>query len=657
MTRVATVPASTRPERSTPLRALLASLLALAVPVAATKWAQSWVETDGALLVWLPALLPAFLLAYYRGWSGASLALAGGMATLVLTQVETLLLGLETPPWPFLLGVVVLLAVVAIGAGWVTELLHREREVAERAALTDVLTGLPNRRHASVFLEAAWGAALRGRSLIVVLFDIDRFKLVNDLCGHAAGDRVLQELADVLRHRTRRMDLSARFGGEEFLSVLSDCSLADGVEFAEVVRASISSVDFGWGRVTVSAGVSTAVSGMGSPDVLVATADRALYQAKEGGRNQVVCADLARFSATAAPSPDHPPRATPTDLEGLQVVLVDDDELTLRIATRVLERLGCIVRATPSARQALSMLTGSDHVDVVVTDIVMPEMSGFTLVDQASRFRPELPVVFISGYPKAEVYWGGMPGVRSAFMAKPPEAGELRETLLSLLSPEQPEGVARPVTAVRPPGAPPGVVEPADIRTEILRRLALVAEYRHDITGRHADRVGLLSSALATELGLPPAEADLIRRAAPLHDVGKIGVPDAILRKPGPLTPEETAIVRGHTTIGAEILGGSPHRILDVARTIAVSHHERWDGSGYPEGRAGADIPQVARIVAVADAFDTITHERAYEPAASPAAAFEEIGRCRGSQFDPEVVDALRAIVGRLGLDRILDMA
>lgn len=143
-------------------------------------------------------------------------------------------------------------------------------------------------------------------------------------------------------------------------------------------------------------------------------------------------------------------------------------------------------------------------------------------------------------------------------------------------------------------------------------------------------------------------EVDLIRRTGPLHDIGKIGVPDAVLRKPGRLTPSEFELMKSHTTIGAEILGGSHHRILDVARRIAESHHERWDGGGYPHGLVADATPVEARIVAVADTFDTLTHNRPYREAISPESALKEVVRCRETQFDPAVVDAFRAICDRV---------
>jgi putative two-component system response regulator len=800
-----------------PGRALLISLAALAVPVLAFSVVPAWLQRNGALLVWLPVLIPAFLLTYYRGWEGASEALAAGMAVLALTQVEIIVLDLATPNWGVVFTVVAILLTVALGTGWVTELLHRERDSAERSALTDPLTGLPNRRHASVFTETAWGSAVRGRHLSVILFDLDHFKQVNDRHGHSEGDRVLATFADILKRRTRRMDLSARFGGEEFMTILCDCAIDQAETFAQEVATRFAATDFGWGRVTVSAGVSGIEEGMGSPDVLIAAADRSLYAAKALGRN---CVRRADRPLPPTPPPDRTVvrvAEPPVRVEELRVLVVDDDPATLRATRRLLEHLGCEVTSADAPRVAVDILKSEEPIDLLVTDIVMPEMSGFTLVDLTAGVRPGLPVLYMSGYPQDEVYWGGTPGARSAFLAKPMEIDDLRHAVESLLSgPEAPEPVVSPAPEPRVPQAPPspgvgsrrrsaerhhlegrllvidddesvlrtlqrlferagydppvGLTDPrevsevllsqsidliildlhmpqmdgfevldmirplvapeeylpvivltgddapelrrralaagamdflakpfdpaeaearvrnllatrfltqrvshqrdeleervhertsqlADTRTEILYRLARAAEYRDDITGRHAERIGLLGSLLAAELGMSAMEVDLVRKTGPLHDIGKIAMPDAILRKPGKLTPSEFELMKSHTTIGAEILGGSRHRILQVAERIAEAHHERWDGGGYPHGLSGEDTPIEARVIAVADTFDTLTHNRPYREAGTAEDALAEIVRCRGTHFDPDVVDAFRSIYERVGAEQLPALA
>ncbi|HEX3909109.1 MAG TPA: HD domain-containing phosphohydrolase [Solirubrobacteraceae bacterium] len=192
------------------------------------------------------------------------------------------------------------------------------------------------------------------------------------------------------------------------------------------------------------------------------------------------------------------------------------------------------------------------------------------------------------------------------------------------------------------------LAELREARSEDLRRLALVSEYRDDDTNRHTERVGVACESMARALGLKEDLVWTIRRAAPLHDVGKIGIPDNILLKPSALTREEFEVMKTHTVIGGRILCHSRAPVLRMATAIAFTHHERWDGTGYPARMKRKEIPLVGRIVAVADAFDAMTHDRPYRRARPIEQALEELRRCSAGQFDPEVVAAF------LGLDHSL---
>ncbi|MBU6259367.1 MAG: HD domain-containing protein [Burkholderiales bacterium] len=190
--------------------------------------------------------------------------------------------------------------------------------------------------------------------------------------------------------------------------------------------------------------------------------------------------------------------------------------------------------------------------------------------------------------------------------------------------------------------------EVARAHHDALLRLARAAEYRDDDTGVHIVRIGYIAGRLAELLGSDPAQALLLRQAAPMHDIGKIGVPDGVLKKPGGFTPEERAVMNQHPRIGAEILGRSRIPLFQLAAEVALAHHERWDGRGYPGGLAGTAIPLSGRIVAVTDFFDALTMDRCYRPAFSDARAVEMLRAERGRAFDPAIVDTYLAHVGEL---------
>jgi len=188
----------------------------------------------------------------------------------------------------------------------------------------------------------------------------------------------------------------------------------------------------------------------------------------------------------------------------------------------------------------------------------------------------------------------------------------------------------------------------ADVRRreeELALRLVSASEYRDNETGAHIRRIGLYSGVLAEALGWSAHGVDDIRIAATMHDVGKIGVPDTILLKPGKLTPREFDVIKTHTEIGAGILDGSDIPLLQMAHEIALSHHERWDGSGYPRGLAGEEIPESARIVAIADVYDALVHERVYKPAVSESDTLALMTAERGKHFDPRIFDFFLSVV------------
>jgi CheY-like chemotaxis protein len=188
-------------------------------------------------------------------------------------------------------------------------------------------------------------------------------------------------------------------------------------------------------------------------------------------------------------------------------------------------------------------------------------------------------------------------------------------------------------------------------QAETVRRLSMAVEFRDEDTGAHIERIGRFSTLLAEHIGMDPAFCERLGHAAPLHDVGKVAIPDAILLKPGPLTPEERAIVETHAEEGHRLVRGSSSSILDMAATIALSHQEKWDGSGYPRGLKGEAIPIEGRIVAVADVFDALTSDRVYRKAFSVDEAVQMMREQRGRHFDPVLLDAFMEVLGQTGPD------
>jgi len=655
-------------ERRIPTRELSVCAAALALPVTLSVLLPGTASGSAAVLVWTPALAPGFLLSQRGGWRGAMIALAGALGALMSWPLLAAALGRPSPPAPDVVAIAALLTLMILGIGVLAERLGRESQTPDEDAAGDDLVGLPGHEQAAAFLEAAWGRAVRGDDLATVLFEVDDLESLTASHGRAAGQRAVRVLAETLRDRTRQMDLSARLGPGRFVSVLVGCPIEGAVEFAELIRARLSEQRFAWGSPTVSVGVSAIDPRTGSADLLLAAADRALFRARESGGDRVYRADrdaseLALERPVAPPRPPSTPGGGMAAAVGAQwagpraagkIVVVDDNPVIVSTLQRLFTRAGYAEPLGLTDPTQLRACLERNTVDLLILDLHMPDLDGFQVLAQlASWIPPEeyLPVLVLTGDQDPSVRRRALAAGAKDFLAKPFDPAEaearartlLETRLLTRRVADQRDLLERRVTE--------RTAELEETRSEILSRLALAGEYRDDVTGRHADRVGILAAELAAELGLDPTEVDLIRRTAPMHDIGKIGVPDAVLRKPGQLTPDEYALMQSHTSIGAQILGGSRHRILQVAAEIAGAHHELWDGRGYPRGLSGDAIPLAARIVAVADTFDTIAHSRPYKDALAPERAVQEILRCSGTHFDPRVVGAFEAVLARVGPD------
>jgi len=288
--------------------------------------------------------------------------------------------------------------------------------------------------------------------------------------------------------------------------------------------------------------------------------------------------------------------------------------------------------------------------DLVVFDVCTPDIDGYALLAELTRRLSHdtfLPVLAVGCLVNPETRELAYRAGAKDFLAKPLDPVEfilhvhsLLDTRFTHLRLEETRNILEELVQAR-------TFELRQAQLETLELLGRVAEVRDDATGQHTRRVGRLVAQIAHELHLAPEEVELIARAAPLHDLGKVAIADAVLLKQGTFEELEKETMRHHAALGAELLHGAKSDLLRTAGIIAASHHERWDGQGYPNGLRGDDIPLAARIVAVADAFDALTHARPYKEAWSNRDALAEIERERGWQFDPAVVDALLRVQRR----------
>ena len=324
-----------------------------------------------------------------------------------------------------------------------------------------------------------------------------------------------------------------------------------------------------------------------------------------------------------------------------RILIIDSDAARAEQRVRTIAATGIQdIRTVHDARRVLPTVREFQP-DVLLLELHMPHLDGTVLLQQIFSRMPEphaLPVLVTSGDVDAATRKRALELGATDFLPNGADAAELSLRLANLIRLRNLH--ARLEDRVRDRTAQLEVAE-----VEIAKRLAFAAELRDYPDGAHPTRVGRFSAAIARELGLPADEVEMIRLAAPLHDIGKLGMPDSILLKPGALTDEELDVMRSHTTLGAKMLTGTVSGILQAAEEIALYHHENFDGTGYTPGLAGDDIPISGRIVTIADVFDALLHRRSYKPAWAVDDALSFINTQRGRKFDPKIVDAFNSVV------------
>ncbi len=342
------------------------------------------------------------------------------------------------------------------------------------------------------------------------------------------------------------------------------------------------------------------------------------------------------------------------------VLVVDDEEALRRGLLRMLTGAGYLCSAAASAAEA-RIVIAEQQVDLVLCDVNMPGENGFGLLRTISEDHPEIAVIMVTALADVRAAEPAAQYGAMGYVLKPFESSEILINVAAaltrrardrtsadaraLLSEQVDQRTVALEDAVRKLALSEQTVQA--LHEEAVLRLATVAEWRDPCTGEHLRSMSDLSGSLAQAAGLDTQQVDMVRVASMLHDLGKVAVPDGILLKPGPLTVEERTVMQQHSETGAAMLRGSSLEVLQIGALIALTHHERWDGGGYPRGLAGTDIPVEARIVSIADVYDALCSVRPYKPAWPQDRVVATMLAGRATQFDPDLLDVFLTEVVR----------
>lgn len=521
-------------------------------------------------------------------------------------------------------------------------------------AFKDPLTGLYNRRYMEDACKRMFLLGQRyGHTVAILFIDVDQFKKINDRLGHEVGDTVLTQVAEILTRCLRQSDIIARYGGDEFLVVLPHTSVIEAVNTASRICKDAHSAVLGDHEQTVplSLSIGVALSSGENKDFneTIRKADEALMRAKTTGGNQVLQwnaiemeQNLAHIQEpadepTGHPSPDTPGRTG--------ILLVDDDPVILQYLDRLLRKQQYTIFAALSAGEAEKALDANPGcIDLLITDINLPDMNGFELLNTVSQKDPLIVKIVISSDVSADRAILAMRHGAYDIIQKPFTNDQLIMSVNRAMDYHH--------VTLENRGFQQKLIEIVNLKSSENRRsleqikeayqctldtMVAMLDAREQYTSQHSIRVRDLTVYLAHSMGFKPSIVKEIAQGALLHDIGKIGIADAILLKPESLTPAERRIMEQHPQIGHSFLRSN--EVLKYAAELVLSHHERWDGSGYPRGLKGDEILIGARIFSVIDCYDAIRSKRVYKPAIPAGEALQLIQQQSGKLYDPSVVE------------------
>ncbi len=333
------------------------------------------------------------------------------------------------------------------------------------------------------------------------------------------------------------------------------------------------------------------------------------------------------------------------------IMIVDDDATSIRLLTKILSEAGYGNISSTQEPREVEKLYREINPDLLILDLHMPHMEGFRIMDQLRAIHHDddyLPVLVISQERNRVIQFSALEAGAKDFLVKPFDGIEVLLRIHNFLEVRMLHQKISRQNKILEEKVYERTEELYQTQKDVIDRLSKAIEYRDSDTGVHTMRMGKFSYVLSRALGLGHMECEVFASASSLHDIGKIGIPDCILKKPGKLNPEEWEIMKTHTTIGGELLAGSSSKILKLATEIAMTHHEKWDGSGYPKGLKGEAIPLSGRICGVCDVFDALTSKRPYKEAWPVDDAIEEIKKGSGTHFDPKIVECFLSILPKI---------